>query len=194
MKIWKIASPLPFGTIPVEEGENKVDNLLSERDVQRLDNIYHFKNHLGGGSFGIAFSTFDGKVVKITTDRQEYISALELVGNAWKKYAPFAKFYKAFQLHKGMEIFVIVKEMITPLTEEEQNMFSIFTNEFDSNIDNVPEEFSAKMSLFEDIDNYINDVQNYTQYADNLNPGNIGRNSNGQLISFDPRKSNSMWA
>lgn len=193
MKIYRIAFPLPLDTLAIEEGENKVDNLLSERDVQRLDSIYHFKNHLGGGSFGIAFSTFDGKVVKITTDRQEYISALDLTGNTWQKYAPFVKFYKAFQLHKGVEVFVIVKDLVTPLTEEEQNLFDIFTGEFNSDIDNVTEEFSGKKQLFEEFSDYIYDIQNYTQYADTLNVNNIGRNSEGTLVAFDPRKSNSMW-
>jgi hypothetical protein len=194
MKIYRIAFPLPLDTLAIEEGENKVDSLLSEKDIQRLDSIYHFKNHLGGGAFGIAFSTFDGKVVKITTDRQEYISALDLIGDNWQKYAPFVKFYKAFQLHKGVEVFVIVKDMVTPLTEEEKNLFYTFTDEFNSEIDNVTEEFKNKMDLFNEFEGYINDVQNYTQYADTMNVDNIGRNSEGTLVAFDPRKSNSMWA
>lgn len=194
MKIWKIAFPLPLDTLSIQEGENKVDRLLTERDIQRLDNIYHFKNHLGGGMFGIAFSTFDGKVVKITTDRREYLSALDLVGVTWQKYAPFAKFYKAFQLHKDVELFVIIKEMITPLSEEEQNLFYMFVDEFDYDIDNVPDEFADKIPIFEEIDNYINDVQNYTQFSDTFNASNIGRNSEGQLVAFDPRQPENMFA
>lgn len=189
MKIWKIhkvSFALPFDTVPVEEGEVKVDDKLTEGDILELDEKYGFKKHLGGGTFGIAFETFDGKVVKITTDRDEYTSALDLVGT--KLFAaPFVTIYEAYQLDNGL--FVIVKDLVTPLSEEEQYLFDMFVGEFNADLEQVPSEFSEKMPLFEEFDGYVNDVQNYTQYIDTLNSTNIGRNTHGVLVAFDPRQS-----
>jgi len=185
MKIYKISSPLPLDTIPIEYGEVEVDKLLTEDTIIELDDKYNFQERLGSGMWGIAFSTYDGKVVKITTDSNEYKAALDLIGDGWQKDAPFVTIYEAYPIDESL--FVIVKDLVKPLSEEEKGLFDMLISEWDSDIDNVPVEYSEKIPLLNEFQNYMFDIQNYTQYQDTLNPDNIGWDSDGKVVAFDHR-------
>jgi hypothetical protein len=186
MKIYRIALPLPFDDIPVEEGERKVDYSLQDYHIQELDEKYGLKSNLGSGMFGVAYSTFDNKVVKITTDFQEFELAKSLIGDNWQVHAPFARVYEAYEIEEGLGLYVIVKERLKKLSEEEQNLFMLFTDEFDGTVDKVTEEYADDMAFFEKFEEYYMDVMNYG-FADVLNVGNIGWDEYGNIKAFDPR-------
>ena len=189
---YKTASPLPLDAIPVEPGESQVDMILDEYTIQQLDERYNFKNHLGGGCWGVAYETFDGKVVKLTTDLQEVEIAKGLIGDNWQKFAPFARIYEVEKIFEE-SLYVIVKELLTPLTEEEKTYLSLFFNEFEGDTGNVTEEFEEQMELFEKFEEYTYDVGNY-MYADVFNDGNIGWDKEGNLKCFDPRSDSAAFA
>jgi len=186
MKIYRIAVPLPFDDIPAEEGEVQVDRLLQDCHIQQLDEKYGLKSNLGSGSFGVAYSTFDNKVVKITTDLQEFELAKSLIGDNWQVNAPFARVYEAYEIEEGLDLYVIIKERLKKLSEQEQSLFMLFTDEFDGTVDNVTEEYSDDMAFFQKFDDYYMDVMNYG-FADVLSVDNIGWDEYGNVKAFDPR-------
>ena len=83
-------------------------------------------------------------------------------------------------------MYVIVKERLKKLSEEEQNLFMLFTDEFDGTVDKVTEEYADDMAFFEKFEEYYMDVMNYG-FADVLNVGNIGWDEYGNVKAFDPR-------
>jgi len=184
MKIYKIARCLPLDEIPTYRGESLVDLSLDYDTIVELDEQYHFKRKLGSGEFGVAYETFDGKVVKITTDEKEFETAEYLVGDNWQKYAPFARVYKARPLYGGL--YLIIKDLVRPLDEDEQALWLSFLDEYESCTENIEGDHPDMLKL-EKFEEYIYDVQNYG-FADVLNPGNIGWDKDGNLVSFDPRQ------
>lgn len=178
---YKIAHPLPLGQEPYSGGENSVNTMLTKEDIDALNRKYHFKKHLGGGAGGIAYETADGKVVKITTDPSEYQSSLELVRH---KYDGFAEFYEAYSIKDSL--YVIVKELVTPLSKAEQELFNHFFIKLDEDINRVPDSYLKKWpGLFEEFSDFIKKMDSYPQFDDTLNTNNMGRNSRGQLVAFD---------
>ena len=63
-----------------------------------------------------------------------------------------------------------------------------FMEDFDGDTENIDEnnEMRDKMPLFEKFEHYHYDISNYAS-SDNYNSGNLGWNSDGNLVSFDPR-------
>lgn len=184
MKIYRKSFPLPFGDVPTEVGELKVDEVLDEYTIQELDEKYGFRKSLGSGMFGVAYVTFDNRVVKITTDAHEFELTKTLIGDYWQVNAPFARVYEAEQISENL--YVIVKELLKPLSEEEQSLFMDFMYEFEGLTEKVAEEYQKYMPMFEKFEEYYFNVTNYP-FQDVLNPGNVGWDNEGKLKAFDPR-------
>lgn len=192
MKIIRISSPLPLDVIPTELGEDLVDQNLDEYTIQQLDEEYGFRNHLGGGCWGTAYSTFDDRVVKITTDKEEVDASRSLIGDTWQRHAPFARVYEVKEL-EGLDLFVVVKELVKPLSEYEQSLFNIFFEAFEGDTENIEEEelkeYAQILPLFKKFEEYHYDVSNYAM-KDTYNTGNLGWNKDGKLVVFDPQIQN----
>lgn len=184
MRIYRLSFPLPLETIPVEYGENVIDRKLADEMIAELDSQYHFVKHLGGGMWGIAFLTGDGKVVKITHDLNEFEVAKDLVGHG---VLAIVDFYEAREIGEGL--YLIVKDKVKPLTEYESSRFYDFYDRMDCDLDNIPEEWEDDMKLFEQFDEYVNTVQNYAFDSDVMRPDNMGWDQYGNLVCFDPRAS-----
>jgi hypothetical protein len=191
MKIFRLALPLPMDYIPIEEGGSAVDNQMAYEDIDDFESRYDFKGALGEGSYGIAYSVGDDKVLKFTTDVYEYEAAKQLENAAWVANSPFATVYDAGEYGT---YYYIVKEKVVPLTETQQNLFVTFTFEYNSDIEDLEETnkkfFEENSDLLTKFDEYITDVQNYTGFTDVFNTGNIGFNKDGDLVCFDTRLKN----
>ena len=187
MKIYRKAIPLPLDEIPIEYGEQQIDMRLTEEMVRTLDEKYHFKESLGGGMWGMAFLTQDDKVLKLTTDESE-VEAAKLIKDV--RHGPFAKVYEIGSIpdYKNAHlVHYIVKEFVTPLTEDQASFFY----QVEESINDNEEAETLRQSdpvLYESIYDYINDVANYG-FADTNSVDNIGIDSNGNLVSFDARMS-----
>lgn len=184
MKIYRLSFPLPLETVPFEYGEEVIDRELTEEMMAELDAKYNFVKHLGGGMWGVAFLTGDGKVAKITHDVQEFKVATDLVEHG---ALAVVDFHEAREIGKGL--YLIIKDKVRPLNEYESNRFYDFAYEMDYNLDNIPEEWKDDLALFEQFDEYVNTVQNYAFDGDVMRPDNIGWDQYGSLVCLDPRSS-----
>jgi len=67
---------------------------------------------LGGGSFGVAYSVGNDKVLKLTTDGSEMYSATKLVGKDTKHLAKIYGFYKLFDSTNNKCVYAILQEKV----------------------------------------------------------------------------------
>jgi len=186
MKIIKVSAPLPLEEIPIERGGQEVDYSLTEEEAQEIEERFQIVEHvdggaLGEGQFGIAYATRDGKVLKLTTDELEYTVADLLMRN---NYGPFAEVYKVGKIKR--RLYYVLKELVTPLTEEERNNFDTIINLYTDYLDeqNYPEYIDPKFA--EEVEDYVNSASN-AGFGDVLSVDNIGRNKHGVMVCFDPR-------
>lgn len=183
MKIYKLSGPLPLETVPVAYGEGQVDSILTDQIIEELQTRFNITEHLGGGMWGAAFLTGDGKVLKLTTDARE-IEAAKTIQTI--PHGPFAEIYEVGQV-EGVDF--ILKEKIMTLTEEEEwqaNEFFCLDFNNDEEINMLEEQI--EQPFFEMLSDYMNDVVNYP-FEDTLRGENIGKDQYGNLVSFDPRQS-----
>jgi len=186
MRMYRIAAPLPLEEIPLEYGETQVDYMLTEDLIKELDRKFGFKEHLGGGMWGIAYLTNDGKVLKITTDTLEAEAAERLKGDT---RGPFAQVYDVQQIagrDREHGLFYILKDYVKPLDEQMSALFDDYQNlDFsdEEEVEAFRKSFPEECEMFED---YTVDVGNYG-FADTMRSDNVGIDSSGQIVSFDPR-------
>lgn len=211
MKIYKIANPLPLAWIPENSGGQQADYYFTDKMLEKLQSRFNIVNVLGEGSFGIAFELADGKVLKLTKDKEELEAARMLKED---KYGPFVDIYEigailpdgtpvkenengeiiipadedeeAFPLETHYNGFTyIVKEKVKPLTYEHRFILDehiVGGEEFDELRRNYP----RLTEEIEAVENYISDVGNYMM-ADVMNTENIGVGQEGRLVCFDAR-------
>lgn len=76
--------------------------------AQRLGT--HVKSKLGSGSCGHAYLTADNRVIKITTDESEYITATSLVG---QKHKHICEIYRTFAInYNDLRFYAIYQELL----------------------------------------------------------------------------------
>lgn len=183
MKIFKIARPLPLGEIGIKPGGRTVDRNLSEAEANFLSNKFDLVKSIGEGMWGIAYLTSDDKVLKITTDIQEMEAAKMLMNFA--PHEPFVKVYETGKVEGNL--YYILREKVTPLSEDEMILFENTIDDYYENPDDfitknlTPAEFE-KVEQFTD---YKSDIVNYG-FDDVFSPFNVGYNSHGNLVCFDP--------
>ena len=187
MRIYKIASPLPLEAIPVEHGEDLIDNVLTKEMIAELDAKYRLKEHLGGGMWGVAFLTHDDKVLKLTTDSLE-IQAAEEIQNV--PYGPFAKIYEIGTISNektGGEVNYILKERVTPISGKLLEIFDDMAwgrgTSMQADVEALRISNPAEVEKIED---YFGDVEQYS-LDDTIRSDNVGLDSNGNIVSFDAR-------
>lgn len=185
MKIYRISAPLPLDEIALERGGEGIDLILTDEIIQKLDNKYHFEESLGEGEFGIAFRISGNKVIKFTTDSME-LKAAQLIMGA--PYGPFAEVYEVSPLGTKDNAHYIVKELVTPLNEEQEYIFLELGNVYydDDEVEMLKETYSGHESFIEECIDYFSDVVNYA-FTDTFSPSNVGINSNGSVVAFDAR-------
>lgn len=180
MKIYKLANPLPLEEIPIERGGQMVDYELTEDDVIEIEGRFDIVETLGEGQFGIAYLTKDGKVLKLTTDLQEIEAAKEI---KQFRHGPFAEIYETGNIKENL--FYILKEKVQILSEQEQNLMqqimeAVYIGE---SIDIIEGDEELKQKM----EDYIIEAQNYMQFSDTFNLGNIGKDRYGNIVCFDTR-------
>jgi hypothetical protein len=143
---------------------------------------------LGEGSFGVAYDIGDDKVMKFTTDKQEYEAADTLHEAPWVANSPFATIH---DLGEYGTYYYIIKEKVVPLTEDQADVFYTYAGEYYADIEKMEEGsaeyYKANEELLIKFDEYATDIQNYTGFTDVFNTGNIGFDPEGRVVCFDAR-------
>ena len=182
MKIYKLAV-LPLEDIAIDYGSERIDYDLEDGDVKYIENKYKPVSSLGGGMWGVAYVTNDGKVLKLTKDINEYSICQEL-----QKLKHSNCFVDIFETEQISTIFIILKEKLQELNEEQKNDFnSVIECLYDGDEEEekiLRERFS---DFFEKVEDYYFDVTNYA-YSDTLSSDNIGFDQYGTIKCFDPTR------
>jgi len=164
-----------------------------------------------GGAFGITF-IWGEKTIKITTSKEEAkMTAVIMENQKKKKLDHIIKYDNVLKLKlkkfkSSKEYYVILMEKIIPLDSKKcpkdiLNFYNDFLDHKFSYVSNIKEinEITnrilreVKKKKKEDYGNYVLDmasiIENYSSIGimnDDIHAGNLGINSYGQLVSFDP--------
>lgn len=76
---------------------------------------YRLQKRVGVGTYGVAFSTNKGKIIKITSDPDELQTSVQLVG---KNLKHVVKIFKVFRLTSLPELGFILQEKLEPLDKQ----------------------------------------------------------------------------
>ena len=150
---------------------------------------------LGSGEFGDAYSTGDGRVVKITSSKSEFSIAKEII-NSPMSFSGFAKFYDAQVTDKGMVILVEELEIDSDIEDKFYSLVDLLEHQelpiqylgyFDADeyIEEYGEIDSELLEFMDAIDNINRDYRNLGIEASDIRPENLGYSSTGELKAFD---------
>lgn len=138
---------------------------------------YKLKTNLDSGNSGVAYMLEDSKVLKITTDKTEFLVANKLKGKNLKRISNIFETYKI----KDQDVYIIVLEYLDSLSEE---LFELVEEYNGTNIKNKnnPEFDWLKIQL-NDIETELknNGISNPTDFDWWMNMGL----KNGNLAVFD---------
>ena len=163
-----------------------IDNYLLQHNINPNDLSY-----LGSGDFGEAYSTNDGRVVKITTSKSEYELAKKMVNKKIPALDGFVDIYAADEVNG---YYVIIMEELDPDSDIENLYYQLqdylddeglpiqYVNYLDIDELNIPEELIKFINDIED----INYAYRYLGIeASDLRPENLGYDKNGKVKAFD---------
>jgi hypothetical protein len=170
---------------------------------------------LGQGHYGVAYLLKDNKVLKITRDTSEAQACYGQMKN------PSAGMCKIFSVHKipppqntgysqsevqnQSNIYIIVKELVQPLTQKEADALTIVAlceetynnldgvirhirfnkSEFGSTLLKKAKQFLNDRDFFNDIWHKYDELVNSLPDLNDIHGGNVGWGSDGKLIAFD---------
>ena len=95
------------------EDFNAIKDLVKKYANKFAKRGIHVGQSIGSGDRGIAFSTTDNKVLKITIDQKEAISSFHIVG---KKLKHVCQIYDVFTI-PGTKFYCILQEQLTKIQE-----------------------------------------------------------------------------
>lgn len=127
------APPMPLNEIPEEAGGRNVNDRLTDEDVQYIEHKYPLKHKLGEGMIGAAYSTQDGKVLKITPSKEEYDLANMIKGQSY--FAPVVKIYET-EFLPNSRVYLVLRDKVKQLDGNQQSVVDNF-NEFQTIIDSA---------------------------------------------------------
>ena len=170
-----------------EEIDNNLNNFYLQNNINP-DEL----NYLGAGDFGKAYSTGDGRVLKITTSKSEFEIAKELVGkNDYGVLDGIVDVYVAEVIDGKMMIIMeelsedyMIEDLYYQLEDllSEQNLPIQYLNYLDTDNLEISNELQSFMLDIED----INSGYRYLGIeASDIKPDNMGRDKNGKIKAFD---------
>jgi len=156
---------------------NFIENILKEAAVSQyitpeqleiLKKKFGVVKKLGDGSGidGFAYLTSDNNVIKFTPNENEAILANKLKGKNYKHYVNVYNTYKIPSTQPNRYVFLILMEVLEPLTLEEDIIFDFF-----GNID-----FYLSTHKKESIQTVINDLINNKKIDNNNLTGKFNKN------------------
>lgn len=159
-----------------------------------IDNNINPENlsYLGKGDFGEAYSTGDGRVLKLTSSKSEFNLANEIINNdAQVLRNGFAIIYKTEIVDNNMLILMEeldedshIEDLYYELQNylEEQNLPIRYINYLETN----ELEFSDELiSFIDDVDDIIRAYRYLGVEASDIKPDNMGRDKNNKIKAFD---------
>ena len=149
-------------------------------------------SYLGRGDFGEAYSTGDGRVLKLTTSKSEFKLAKEIENNNSDIFKnAFAIIYKTELIDYNMLILMEELEEDSHIEDlyyelenylEEQNLPIQYINYLDTS----EIEFSDELiSFINDIEDIIRAYNYLGVEASDIKPDNMGRDKNNKIKAFD---------
>lgn len=154
-----------------------------------VDTIEYLKD----GSFGMAFSAGD-KVIKITTNQNEYLTAMSLIG---RKLKGCVKYYDVYPIEK-YKVIAILMDKADNLTKDEEDILDMFDQWTDpvnrrNNIDDIlnglvmtgTEITMTKLKWYlKKYEELVSTLEDQDISTRDLHSGNIGW-IKGKLVHFD---------
>jgi hypothetical protein len=170
----------------LEENEKSLEEFYQENNIDEDDLSY-----LGKGDFGKAYSIGDGRVLKMTSSKNEFEIAKELENNNLPVFDSFAKIYKTEII--GRDMYIILEELDTDSSIEdlyyelqnlldEQGLPIQYLSYLDTDELDISEELQSFMDDMEDI---IRAYRTLGIEASDIRPENLGYSENLKLKAFD---------
>ncbi len=201
-KIAKDAPPkpmaLPFNEHPWENrrGIDRIDDRMTQETADQIKKQFN-PEYLSAGDFGIAATTDrliispDKKnVIKICSDWEEAVAAI-----TFGRSPCCAKVIRAGQIQKKPELYIIVMEMVTPLTDPiERNATGFLRYILEKHISEeyyeqrIAEAYMRYPTITKFIEKYRRFADCFRQNkinSDDAHANNIGYDKQGNLVIFD---------
>lgn len=140
---------------------------------------YELLYFIDSGTQGVAYRLEGNKVMKITTDKNEFMVANKLKKKPLKRISDV---YETFRI-KGYDIYIIILEYLEPLSDEVSDLLSDYFEMYFTNMLNNDSKFEwLKQQLLEIEKEFnANGILNPYDYDWYLNMGF----KNGELAAFD---------
>ena len=149
-------------------------------------------SYLGKGDFGEAYSTGDGRVLKLTNSKSEFNLANEIINNnAEVLRNGFANIYKTEIVDYYMLILMEeldedshIEDLYYELQNylEEQNLPIQYLNYLETDELELSDEL---ISFIDDVDDIIRAYRYLGVEASDIKPDNMGRDKNNKIKAFD---------
>lgn len=179
---------------------DKVKNFKQfvNENVKTMDDFYAENNidpgglsYLGSGDFGEAYSIGDGRVLKMTSSKNEFSLAKQMEDKDIPVLNSIAKIYKTDIINNQM--LIILEELeedshIEDLYYELQNYLDEqgLPVQYIDNLDTDEMEISDELQSFmNDLDDIIRAYRYLGVEASDIRPENMGYSKDGKLKAFD---------
>ena len=184
----------------IREMIDKVKNFKEfvNENVKTIDDFYAENNidpdglsYLGSGDFGKAYSIGDGRVLKMTSSKNEFSLAKQMEDKDIPVLNSIAKIYKTDIINNQM--LIILEELeedshIEDLYYELQNYLDEqgLPIQYIDNLDTDEMEISDELQSFmNDLDDIIRAYRYLGVEASDIRPENMGYSKDGKLKAFD---------
>ena len=170
----------------VNENVKTIDDFYAENNIDPDDLSY-----LGSGDFGKAYSIGDGRVLKMTSSKNEFSLAKQMEDKDIPVLNSIAKIYKTDIINNQM--LIILEELeedshIEDLYYELQNYLDEqgLPIQYIDNLDTDEMEISDELQSFmNDLDDIIRAYRYLGVEASDIRPENMGYSKDGKLKAFD---------
>lgn len=170
----------------VNENVKTIDDFYAENNIDPDDLSY-----LGSGDFGEAYSIGDGRVLKMTSSKNEFSLAKQMEDKDIPVLNSIAKIYKTDIINNQM--LIILEELeedshIEDLYYELQNYLDEqgLPVQYIDNLDTDEMEISDELQSFmNDLDDIIRAYRYLGVEASDIKPENMGYSKDGKLKAFD---------
>ena len=170
----------------VNENVKTMDDFYAENNIDPDDLSY-----LGSGDFGEAYSIGDGRVLKMTSSKNEFSLAKQMEDKNIPTLNSFAKIYKTDIINNQM--LIILEELeedshIEDLYYELQN----YLDEQGLPIQYIDYLDTDEMEISDELQSFMNDLDDIIRAyrylgveASDIRPENMGYSKDGKLKAFD---------
>lgn len=170
----------------VNENIKTIDDFYAENNIDTDDLSY-----LGSGDFGKAYSIGDGRVLKMTSSKNEFSLAKQMEDKDIPVLNSIAKIYKTDIINNQM--LIILEELeedshIEDLYYELQN----YLDEQGLSIQYIDNLDTDEMEISDELQSFMNDLDDINRAyrylgveASDIRPENMGYSKDGKLKAFD---------